>query len=93
MRWLRLFGAQIVVISEPYPDGDCWQYIFGDEKTFQLRRFASATDARNNHRTTLAGLGLGAPEISVRLIKLDPDQARSLVLGEVSYQQLIESRL
>jgi len=93
MRWIkRLFAPYIVAVSEPYSDGQRWSYIFGDENKFELRTFQNSELAFDSHRITLAGLSLGSPEISIKLIRLDAEQARA-VQDEVAYRALIESYL
>ena len=93
MRWIkRVFDPFIVVVSEPYLDGLDWSYLFGDEKKFELRKFRTADDAYNSYKITLTGLSLGSPVVSIKIIKLDVDQARA-IRGEVSYRALIESRI
>lgn len=93
MRWINsLFAPHIVAMSEPVSDGLCWSYIFGDENKFELRKFQTAEDAYSSYRITLVGLSLGSPESSIKLIKLDVEQARA-VRGEASYRAAIESHL
>jgi hypothetical protein len=90
MRWIkRLFAPYIVAVSEPFSDGQKWSYIFGDENRFELRTFQNSGLAFDSHRITLVGLSL-APEISIKLIRLDAEQAR-VVQDEVAYRALIES--
>lgn len=81
-----------VVVSEPYSDRQRWSYIFGDENKFELRTFQNAESAFKNHMTTLTALHLGAPEIFIKLIRLDAEQARALQ-DEDSYGALIEPYL
>ena len=91
MRWFkRVFAPHVVVVSEPYLDEFGWSYLFGDETKFELRKFHTANDAYNSYKITLMGLSLGAPEIFIKVIKIDVNQARA-VRGEVSYRALIES--
>lgn len=93
MRWIkRLFAPYIVAVSEPFSDGQKWSYIFGDGNKFELRTFQNSEPAFDSHRITLAGLRLGSPEISIKLIRLDAEQARA-VQDEVAYRALIESYL
>lgn len=91
MRWIkRLFAPNIVAISEPYIDNQRWSYIFGNEDRFKLRTFQNAESALDSHSATLTGLRLGSPEFSIKIIKLDAEQARTL-RDEVSYRALIKS--
>jgi hypothetical protein len=80
-------------MSEPYSDGETWLYIFGDEKKFRLRKFQTAEDAYSSYTAMLTGLRLGSPEISVKLIKLNTEQARAIVRAEAAYHEVIESHL
>lgn len=90
MRWIkRLFAPYIVVVSEPYSDGQKWSYIFGVDNRFELRTFKSYELAFDSHRSTMTGLSLGSPEIPIKLIRLNAEQARA-VQGEVAYRALIE---
>jgi hypothetical protein len=91
MRWIKsLFAPHIVALSEPYTDGHKWSYIFGDEKRFELRTFQDAESAFGNHKITLAGLSMGSPWISIKLIELDAEKARAVHDG-ANYKVLIES--
>ena len=46
VRWFkRAFGPHIVVVSEPYSDGNGWSYILGDEYRFRFRKLQSAEAA------------------------------------------------
>jgi hypothetical protein len=93
MRWIkRLFAPYIVVMCEPFSDGQRWSYIFGDERRFDLRTFKNYEAAFESHTATLVGLSLGSPQISIKLIKLDVEQVRG-VHDEVAYRVLIESYL
>lgn len=93
MRWIkRLLAPYIVAVSEPFSDGQKWSYIFGDENKFELRTFQNSEAAFDSHRITLVGLSLGSPEISIKLIRLDAEQARA-VQDEVAYRALIKSYL
>jgi len=90
MRWIkRLFAPYIVSLSEPYLDGQKWSYIFGGENKYEVRTFENYELAMDSHRATLAGLHLGSPYISIKLIRLDAEQTRS-VRDEVTYSALIE---
>lgn len=94
MHWIRrFFGPHIVAMSEPYSDGEIWLYILGDEKKFKLRKFKTAEDAYSSYTATLTGLRLGSPEISIKLIKLNTEQARAIARAEASYREIIESHL
>ncbi len=93
MRWIkRLFAPYIVAVSGRFSDGQKWSYIFGDENKFKLRTFQNSELAFDSYRTTLVGLSLGSPEISIKLVRLDAEQARA-VQDEVAYRALIESYL
>ena len=94
MRWFkRAVGPHIVVVSEPYSDGEGWSYIFGDEYRFTLRKFQSAEGAYDSYSAMLTGLRLGSPEISIKLVKLNVEQAQALVRAEVSYYKILEPHL
>ncbi len=94
MHWIRrFFGPHVVAMSEPYSDGNTWSYIFGDEKKFKLRNFQTAEDAYSSYSATLTGLRLGSPGISIKLIKLDAEQAQALARAEVPYHEMIEPHL
>ena len=93
MRWIkRVVAPYVVVVSEPYSHDQKWSYLFGDENRFELRTFKCFELAFDSHRITLAGLCLGSPEVSIKLIKLNAEQARA-VQDEVAYRVLIESYL
>lgn len=91
MRWLkRWFEPHVVVISEPFEgSGCCGAYVFGNQHSFEVREFVSIVEAQNHYEAVLLGLELGSPEISIRLIKIPPQQARALALGMVCYRKLI----
>ena len=93
MRWFKcMFAPHVVVMSEPYEDGVGWSYLFGDKERYELRKFPAADEAYKSYKATLLGLGMGSPEISIKLIRLNVDQVRG-VSGEASYRALIDSRL
>ena len=90
MRWIkRLFTPYIVAVSEPFLDGQRWSYIFGDENKFKLRTFQNSEIAFDSYKITLSGLSSGSPEIPIKLIRLDAEQAHA-VQDEVAYRALIE---
>ena len=90
MTWFKGFlGPHIVVVSEPYLEGESWFYIFGDEKKFRLRKFSTADEAHNNHRASLTGLRLGSAEFSIKLIELNAEQARAVALYGASYRETV----
>ncbi len=94
MRWFkRAFGPHMVVMSEPYSDGEGWSYILGDEYRFRLRKFQSPEGAYDSYSAMLTGLRLGSPEISIKLVKIDVGQAQALVRSEVPYCKLLEPHL
>lgn len=93
MSWVRrLFAAQIVVVSDPFSNGQTWSYIFGDEKQFELRIFQDFESAKHSQTITLTALKLGAPYKFINLIRLDPEQASSLQ-DEQTYHDLINLHL
>jgi hypothetical protein len=93
-RWFgRLFSRGLVVLSKPYSDGESWVYLFGDERTFELRKFTTAADAQSGYEVVLAGLRSGAPEISIRLINLDVEEARLLARAPGRYPEVINRHL
>jgi hypothetical protein len=91
MGWMTfLFAQHIVALSEPYTDGQKWSYVFGDEKSFELRTFRDAESAFGSYRITLGALRMGAANVSIKLIELDTEKARTLY-DKASYQTLIHS--
>jgi hypothetical protein len=66
--------------------------LVSDENKFKLRTFQNSELAFDSHSVTLIGLRLGSPEISIKLIRLDAEQAHA-VQDEVAYRALIESYL
>jgi hypothetical protein len=94
VRWFkRAFGPHIVVVSEPYSDGNGWSYILGDEYRFRFRKLQSAEAAYDSYSAMLTGLRLGSPEMSIKLVKLNVEQAQALVRAEVSYYTMLEPHL
>ena len=94
MHWIeRLFAPHIVALSEPYSDGESWSYIFGNERKCELRKFQSAEAAYGSYNATLMAVQLGSPEVHIKLIKLNTEQARSVAEQTVSYHGVIERHL
>jgi hypothetical protein len=94
MHWIkRLFAPHIIALSRPYSDGKSWSYIVGDENKYELRKFQTAEDAYGSYNATLTGLRLGSPEVNIKLIKFDIEQARAVAEKAASYHQVIERQL
>jgi hypothetical protein len=94
MHWIkRLFSPHIVALSRPYSDGKSWSYIVGDESKYELRKFQTAEDAYGSYNATLTGLRLGSPELNIKLIKLDIQQARAVAEEAASYHGVIGRHL
>jgi hypothetical protein len=77
-------------MCEPYQADCAWDYLFGDEKNFQVRKFESREVAYRSYRITILGLQ-SAPEISVRLIRLPLEQVRA-VKNLAEYRHVVEFR-
>jgi hypothetical protein len=91
MGWMKsLFAQHIVALSEPYTDGQKWSYVFGDDKSFEVRTFRDAESAFGSYRVTLGALRMGSANVSIKVIELDAEKARTLY-DKASYQILIES--
>jgi hypothetical protein len=91
MRWFkRWFGPHKVVISEPFEGSGCCAYVFGNQHNFQVREFVNIVEAQKHYEAVLLGLELGFPEVSIRVIKINPQQARALALGRTWYHKLTQ---
>jgi hypothetical protein len=94
MHWIkRLFAPHVVVMSRPYSDGKVWSYIFGNESKYELRKFQTAEDANASYNSTLTGLQLGSPDVNIKLIKLNIEQARAVAERAAFYPGVIKQHL
>jgi hypothetical protein len=66
-----LTAPHIVALSEPYSDGQKWLYVFGDEKSFEMRTFRDTESAFGSYRVTLGALRMGSPKVSIKIIELE----------------------
>jgi len=91
LRWLKRFlKTPIVTISEPFPEGQHWVYIFGDAERFDRRTFETVELALSDYKATLTGLDVVSPDASISLIRFDVSQARSLSAPD-EYRNLVTS--
>jgi hypothetical protein len=91
LRWLKRFlKTPIVTISEAFPEGQHWVYIFGDAERYERRKFETLELALSDYKLTLAGLHLASPDATISLIKFDVGQARSFSTQD-EYRNVVTS--
>ena len=66
----RLLSNKIVDLSEPFPYGRSWAYMFADEIICERRIFETEGEAIEHLTLTKSGLSVGAAFISVRQLPL-----------------------